>query len=401
MEKFLYKAKDDEGKTIKGAVEARDEKQAAQVIREKGLLVISLKKGQRGFATDVKGSVFARVGSSVKVSFTRQLSTMITAGLRVTEALEILEVQASPAMGRIVGEVLRDVEGGSSLAGALERHPEVFDEVYVALIRAGEAAGVLDKVLARLADNLEKQKEFRSRIKGAMIYPSIVIGGMVLVAAVMTMFVLPQMTTIYQEFQAELPLPTKILIAVSNFATHYWWLLIMLLVGFVFGFRVLSLNQEFRRKRDEFIFKLPVIGNLRKQVMLTEFTRIFGLLVGSGILIVDCLNIVSDSLQSPVYKQAVMDAKEEVEKGFPLASALARTGVFPPILSQMVSVGEETGKLDEVLTKVSTYFEQESEVAIKGLTTALEPLIMIVLGVGVGFLIIAIIMPIYNLTSQF
>ena len=401
MDKYEYKAKDNNGETRKGVVEAKDEKLAVKILRERGFFVISLKPKSKGFLAETKSGFLSRVSLSDRVNFTRQLSTMIMSGLPVTEALEILELQTSPAMAKVISEILRDVEGGGNLASSLEKHPEVFDQVYIALIRSGEAAGVLDKVLNRLADNLEKEKEFNSKVKGAMIYPIIVVSGMILVAAIMIIFVIPKMTKIYEEFQADLPAPTKILMAVSSFATNFWWLCLILIAGVIFGIRILSKNPQFKKRYDEMVFTLPIIGNLRKQIMLTEFTRTLGLLISAGILIVDAIEIVRHSLKSPVFEKAVTEAGKEVEKGLPLATALARAEVFPPILPQMIAVGEETGKLDEVLTKVSSYFDQEAETAVKGLTSALEPLIMVVLGLGVAFLMIAVIMPIYNLTNQF
>lgn len=401
MDKFQYKVKTDDGITHKGIVEATNIKNAARVLREKGFFIISIKPGGKEFSREVKGSIFSRISTNDKVNFTRQFSTMITAGLPITDALSILEVQASPAMGKIVSDILREVEGGGSLTTALEKHQDVFDQVYIALTRAGEQAGVLDKVLTRLADNLEKQKEFNSKLKGAMVYPAIVVGGMVIVAGIMIIFVIPKLTSIYDEFQAELPAMTKMLLAISRFATSYWWLALAMVASAVVGFRVLSKQPAYRKYTDQFLFRVPIIGKLKKLMVLTEFTRTLGLLVGSGILIVEALNIVKRSLGSSIFERAVSDASSEVERGLPLATALARSDVFPPLLPQMIAVGEETGKLDEVLGKISTYFEQEADVAVRGLTTALEPLIMIVLGVGVGFLIVAVIMPIYNLTSQF
>lgn len=401
MQKFNYYAKDKEGVTKRGVVEARDAKQAARVLREKEFLVISLNPKGKEISVEVKEVLFRRVSSSDRVNFTRQLSTMITAGLPITESLSILELQSRPTMAKVVGEVLREVESGGSLASALERHSDAFDQTYVALVKAGEAAGVLDKVLSRLADNLEKDREFNSRIKSAMIYPAIVIGGMVIVAAIMIIFVIPKLMVVYSEFQAELPLMTKILLRVSQFAAKFWWLGLIFLAGLVAGMRVLATQPEFKKYYDQFLFKIPLIGKLRRQIILTEFTRTLGLLVGAGILLVEALNIVRRSMGSLIYEKAIETTASEVEKGLSLAVAIARTEVFPPILPQMIAVGEETGKIDEVLAKVSAYFEQESDLMVKGLTAALEPLIMIVLGVGVGFLIIAVIMPIYNLTSKF
>jgi type IV pilus assembly protein PilC len=401
MEKFEYKAKNKEGKTLKGIVEATNEKQAVSVLRERGLLVINLKLKKESFGDTVKSTFFRKISLTDKVNFTRQLATMLTAGLRVTESLEILETQTSPAMRRIVEEIRRDIEGGRDLSSSLEKHPEAFDPVYVALVKAGESAGVLEKVLTRLADNLEKQKEFHGKIKSAMIYPIIIILGMMAVTGVMVIFVIPKMTALYEEFQTQLPLPTRILLGVSRFVSLFWWLILLMIGGLAVGFRILLKNSTFRKQYDQALFKLPILGNIRQKSILTEFTRTLGLLVGTGILIVDALRILKGSLGSLIYQEAIEKTAKEVEKGLPLASALAETGVFPFVLPQMISVGEETGKLDEVLQRVSNYFQQESENAVKGLTTAMEPIIMIILGIGVAFLMISVIMPIYNLTSQF
>ena len=400
MEKFKYKAKDKEGKTVQGLVEASSITQAAKILREKDLLVVFLFPKGESLTTQVKKGL-GRVTMQDKVNFTRQLSTMINAGLTITESLSILENQANPAMGQLLNDVVREVEGGGNFADALEKHPKVFDQIYVALIRSGEAAGVLDKILLRLADNLEKNSEFRRRIKGAMVYPIIVVGGMIGVMAIMMIFVIPKLTMVYEEFQADLPVSTKILIGVSKFASHFWWIVLIILAGLVFLVRLLAQNLQFKKQLDGLTFKLPIIGKLRKGMMLTEFTRTLGLLIGSGILIVEAIDVTRKSLGSPNYEEKMEQASKEVEKGLPLATALARTEIFPPILPQMIAVGEETGKLDEVLGKVSTYFEQEADAAVKGLTTAIEPIIMIVLGIGVGFLMISIIMPIYNLTNKF
>ena len=401
MEKFEYKAKNKQGKTLKGIVEAPDEKQAANILRERELLVIWLKIKKENLGETLKRTLFRKISLTDKVNFTRQLATMLNAGLRVTEALEILENQSSPAMRKIVEEIRRDIEGGSDLSSSLGKHPDPFDPVYVALVKAGESAGVLEKVLGRLADNLEKQKEFQGKIKSAMIYPAIIILGMVAVAGIMIIFVIPKMTAIYEEFQAQLPLPTRILLSISRLVTFFWWLILVIIGGLIVGVRALLKNPTFRKQYDQVLFKLPIFGNIRQKSILTEFTRTLGLLVGTGILIVDALRILKGSLGSPIYQEAIEQVGKEVEKGLPLASALAETGVFPFVLPQMISVGEETGKLDEVLQRVSNYFQQESENAVKGLTSAMEPIIMIILGIGVAFLMISVIMPIYNLTSQF
>jgi type IV pilus assembly protein PilC len=399
MNKFSYKAKDEKGKLVTGVVEAANEKQAIQLLRARKLLVISLSPKKEASLLKIKA--FQRIKMDDKVNFSRQLATMVTAGLPLTEALSVLETQASPAMKPVISEILRQVEGGGNLADALEKHPQAFDQIYVALVRAGEAAGILDKILNRLAKNLEKERDFQSKVKGAMVYPAIIVTGMVIVALIMIIFVIPRLTVLYEEFEAELPFITKALLSVSKFLSSFWWLGISLFAGFLYLLRLLSRSPGLKKRYDEIYFRLPILGNLRRQIMLTEFTRTLGLLVGAGILIVEALNIVQKSMGSPLYEEALGKAMKQVERGYPLATALAQTEIFPPLLPQMVAVGEQTGKVDEVLGKISAYFEQEAATLVKGLTTALEPIILIVLGVGVGFLIVAVIMPIYNLTSQF
>lgn len=401
MKKFNYRAKDKEGKILTGLVEARDEKQALALLHERDLTVISLSSYKEKVGLKSAAKIFQKASFSDVVNFTRQLSTMVTAGLSLTDALSLLEIQLSPAMGKIIGEVLRKVEGGKSLADALAPYPKVFSKVYVALIRAGESAGVLDEVLGRVADNLEKARGFKSKVKGALIYPAIIMVAMVAVAAVMMIFVLPKMMTLYEEFEAELPVATKILMSLSKFSVSFWWLGLLLIFGLIYGVSAWRKTKIGRRQYSQLLFKIPIFGELNKKLILTEFTRTLGLLVSAGISIIEALNIVAETTGNEVYKEEIGLAAKKVEKGFPLAVSLAESENFPPIVTQMISVGEETGKVDEVLTKLSSYFEIEAEQAIKALTTAIEPLIIVILGIGVGFLVIAIIMPIYNLTSQF
>lgn len=401
MKKFNYRAKDKEGKILTGLVEARDEKQALALLHERDLTVISLSSYKEKVGLKSAAKIFQKASFSDVVNFTRQLSTMVTAGLSLTDALSLLEIQLSPAMGKIIGEVLRKVEGGKSLADALAPYPKVFSKVYVALIRAGESAGVLDEVLGRVADNLEKARGFKSKVKGALIYPAIIMVAMVAVAAVMMIFVLPKMMTLYEEFEAELPVATKILMSLSKFSVSFWWLGLLFIFGLIYGVSAWRKTKIGRRQYSQLLFKIPIFGELNKKLILTEFTRTLGLLVSAGISIIEALNIVAETTGNEVYKEEIGLAAKKVEKGFPLAVSLAESENFPPIVTQMISVGEETGKVDEVLTKLSSYFEIEAEQAIKALTTAIEPLIIVILGIGVGFLVIAIIMPIYNLTSQF
>ncbi len=401
MDKFIYKAKNVEGKTITGRVEAQDEKGAVELVRQRKMVVIELKPYKERGEIPIISKFFSGIKYDQVVNFTRQLSTMITAGLSVTEALSILESQSEKALSLVIAQVLRDVEGGMALGASLEKHPKVFSKVYVALVRVGEAAGVLDRVLRRLAINLEKEREFRGKVKGALIYPAIVMIGMGVVAIVMMVFVIPKLTNMYKDFGANLPMATLVLMTISGFVVRWWWLFLILTAASVLAFRAWLKTPIGRMQFDLWLFKIPIIGPLRTQVILTDFTRTMGLLIGTGVSVLEGLEIVRMTLDSAVYEQGVGEAAKAVEKGFPLGMTLAQDVHFPPVVSQMVSVGEETGKLDEVLKKLARYFETESAEKIKSLTTAIEPLIMILLGVGVGFLVVAVILPIYNLTSQF
>jgi len=402
VERFEYKAKTKEGKDAKGKVEARDLASALGVLREKGMVVVEIKpvnevSGVLGKTT----TMMQKVSGDDIVAFTRQFSTMVASGLALTESLSVLEMQSRPAMSRVISEVLREVQGGNTLADAMDKQSQVFSGVYVSLIRAGEASGALDEVLKRLADNLEKQKEFKGKVKGALIYPVIVVIGMIAVTVVMMVFVIPKLADMYQDFDADLPWMTQLLIAVSNMFQTLWPVMLLGSILAGAGFFYWKSTPVGRKNFDTFVLKLPVFGKLQSEIVLAEMARTLSLLVGAGISLLDALEIVGGVLGNKVFEEAIDESMKQVKKGMPLSVTLARANVFPPLLPNMVAVGEETGKMDEVLMKVANYFEVESEHTVKNLTTALEPIIMIVLGLGVGFLVISIIMPIYQLTSQF
>jgi len=401
MLNFSYKAKDQTGKEVKGLVEAQDKKQALTILHEKQFTPFFIKEEGENFLGYFYNKFVKKVSQGEVAVFTRQIATMINAGLPLTEALTILSSQGKGLLQEAIGVILRDVEGGSNLADALQKHPKIFSPVYIALVRAGESAGVLDNILTRLADNLEAQREFNSKIKGALTYPIIILVGMGGVIFIMMVFVIPKLTVLYTEFNAKLPKATQILITFSTFAAKFWWLIILVVVGLAYVFRILNKNRDTKRKLDELKFKIPIYGKLQNQIVLAEFTRTLGLLVGAGVSIVEALQISSKTASNIKIEEGILEASKQVEKGFPLSVTISTNPFFPKILSQMLTVGEETGKVDEVLLKVAKFFQSESDESLKGLTSAIEPLIMVIMGVEVGFLAIAIILPIYNLTSAF
>lgn len=398
MERFRFRARTSVGELRKGIVEAQSEATAVQVLRDQKLIIIELHK------LSTSQSIFS-FGNKVKfediVNFTRQLSTMIGAGLPLTDALSILQVQVPPALQTIVADVLRSIEGGSTFADALTHHTETFSRVYISLVRAGEAAGVLDTILVRLADTLEKQREFQEKTKGAMIYPVIVLIGMLVVVTVMMIFVLPKLTLMYKDFDVKLPFITQMLINTSDFMSRYWYVMAVLVTAGIYVFKQWKKTKAGAYQHDVLVLKMPVFGKIKSMVLMTEFTRTLALLASAGVSLVESLGIVKEVADSEVMRRALAEVAKDVEKGNPLATSLAKHPVFPMIVSQMTSVGEQTGKLDEILNRVAGYFEAESEHAIKNMSTAMEPMIMLALGIGVGFLVVAIIVPIYNLTSAF
>ena len=401
MPLYSYKAFTADGKETRGIVEAPAEDQAVRLLKEKQLVVASLTQtGESPFAGVV--AKLQRVGFSDIVNFTRQLSTMITAGLSLPQALSILREQTTnPEFAKVLLDIEHQIVGGGNLADALSKYPDHFTAIYVSLIRAGESSGLLDKVLTRLAETMESQREFNSKVQGAMIYPIIIIAGMIIVSGVMMVVVVPKLTELYKDFGISLPMTTQILITVSNFVIRFWWLMIIGAIGGGILFRKWKKTPVGERIIDTYMLKIPVFGNLQKKIILVEFTRTLSMLLSAGIHILDAFKTLKNSLGNVLYRDAIEDIGKKVEKGFTLGDTFKSHKEFPPIVSQMMKVGEETGKMDDTLLKLSVYFQSETENLVKGLTTAIEPIIMVFLGVGVGFIVISVITPIYNLTAQF
>jgi type IV pilus assembly protein PilC len=399
---FQYKARSTDNKVAYGLVEAPNEAVAAKLLHDKQLFVITLRQSRNQATLDILRQHFQKVGFGDIVNFTRQLATMVVAGLSIPEALSILRAQTTnKTFITMLENVEHQIVSGGTLADALSKYPQMFSNSYIALVRAGESSGTLDKVMTRLADIMESQREFRSKVKGAMIYPIIIIIAMIVVVFIMMTVVVPKLTDLYKDFNMDLPVSTKILMGTSSFFVHFWWLLIICIVGGVIGFGAWRKTPEGELIIDTLVLKIPLFGNLQKKIMLVEFTRTLGMLVAAGIHILEGLQILRASLDNVLFRNAISEIAKRVEKGFPLGDTFAQYQIFPPIVSQMMKVGEETGKLDDTLMKLSRYFESETESLVKGLTTAIEPIIMVILGVGVGFIVISVITPIYNLTSSF
>lgn len=396
---FIYKAKDLKGELHKGEIESSDVHLASAILRKKGLVVIDLKEviSKENFFS----KIFNQISFEDQVTVTRQLATMVGAGLVLSESIDILQEQEDNKRLKVVlQEISRDLKGGLTFAQALGKHSDVFPPLYINLVKSGEASGKLDEVLLKMSDSMEKEREFRSRIKGAMIYPAVVIIMMLAVMVIMMVFVIPRLTDLYKQSSIELPLPTKILISVSDFMINYWWLIILFIILGIYGFRKWVKTPRGKFLFDSNLLKVPVIGKVATDVTLTNFCRTFGLLIGAGIPLLDSINIVADVTENDEFKLELRKAYSGVARGLPFSTLLSAQ-IFPRIVPQMVKVGEETGKMDEVFFKLASFFESESDEMVKNLTVAIEPIILVVLGIGVGFLVISIILPIYKLTTSF
>ena len=400
MAEFNYHAKDIDGVNHTGSVQSPDVHSAAVTLRKKGLIVIAINLKGEG-ANSFLNKFFNKVSFTDLVIITRQLATMVSAGLVLSEAIDILvEQQSNKTLKRALEEISEDIKGGLTLAQAFGKYPNIFPRLYVNLVKSGEALGKLDQVLVQMADGLEKEREFKSRVKGAMIYPIVVISMMFIVVIIMMVFVIPKLVTLYSQSTIDLPLPTKILIATSNLFVHFWWLIIITVAGLIFGIKRWNKTPEGNMFLGKLLLKTPLVGKIISNVTLTNFNRTFGLLTSAGIPLLESIGIVSEQTDNPVYRNYLKDAYAGVEKGLPFSSLL-NGDVFPKIVSQMVRVGEETGKVDEIFFKLAEYFESESDHLVKNLTVAIEPIILVILGIGVAFLVISIILPIYKLTTSF
>lgn len=401
---FEYTVSDQAHKKYKGILEISSRKEAIRTLKEKNYFIISLK--EKISLSDIYYKYFPQTKLKLPfnrlVDFTRQLGIMVNAGLSLVDALSIMTRQTKDvSQKQLIGVLLDKIKAGESFSNALQWYPDTFQNFYIALVKAGESSGKLDEVLLRLAENLERSREFKGKIMNALLYPTVVVGAIFVVGFIMATFVLPKLLDLYKTFKVDLPTTTKILIAVSNFSSNYWPLIIVFAAGFVVYIRILLTNKKSRAKIDGILLKLPVLGDVIQKSVLVETTRTLAILLHSGVPLLEGLTIATKTTDNIVYQHSLANIQRSVEKGTSLGDALAQENVFPEIFVQMTGVGEKTGKLDDTLLRLSKYFQMESELAIKAATTLIEPLILIFLGLGVGFLVISVLTPIYSLTGSF
>ncbi len=397
---FQYKAVKN-GKTVTKKIEASSVESVNEYLQKNDYMPISISEVVESKFTFLD-NLTQKVDFNDIVDLTRQVALMLNAGLTLIDSLEILKKQTTKmVLKKLIEDISTKIKGGSSFSVALLDYSNIFSKLYISLVRSGEASGKLGEILLRLADNLEKEREFKSKLRGALVYPVIVIIGMFIVMFIMVTFVLPKLLGLYKDFNVELPVTTKILIAVSSFSARFWPIVMVLIFAGTYFLKKYLATKSGKNQFDRFALKLPVFGRIISISALVESTRTLAILISSGISILDALSIVVDATENSVYQQAFLTVSHKVEKGLSMGTAFEQEEIFPPILVQMSQVGEQTGKLDDTLFRLSKYFEMESEMATKTMTTLIEPLILVVLGVGVGFLVMSVITPIYNLTNSF
>lgn len=399
---FEYTAIDLHHRKIKGILEAVNEQEVKMLLKEKKLFIVDIQERSSALPFQFGQKPKGKLNFNQLVDFTRQMGIMINAGLSIVDSLNIIANQSTNFNEKLVVTKLEDhIKSGTTLSEGMKDFGNSFPGYYLSLIKAGESSGKLDEVFMRLADNLEKSKEFRGKVMGALIYPIVVVIAIVVVAFIMMTFVLPKLLEMYKNFNVDLPFTTQMIIYVSNFSQQFWPLIIIAVGVIAVVIKQFLRNPKNKRMLDLYTLKIPVFGDIIKKSVLVESTRTLAVLIKSGVPILEGIDIIKNTTGNSVYRDAFAMVHLSIEKGRTLGDALADTELFPSIMIQMASVGERSGKMDDTLMRLSNYFQMETEIAVKTATTLIEPMILVVLGLGVGFLVVSVLTPIYNLTSSF
>jgi type IV pilus assembly protein PilC len=401
MATFAYVGRSKSGAVKKGELVAKSRDEAVEQLRKQSVVVTSLeeKAAKEGFNF--------KLGSGVSekdlVIFTRQFGTMINAGLPLIQCLEILSTQSeNAALRKSVGEIKLQVEGGSTFSDALRKHPKIFDDLYVNMVHAGEVGGLLDTILGRLSKHIEKAMKLKGQIKSALVYPAAIVGIATIVITVLMIWVIPVFEKMFKEMSGgkmALPGPTQLVIDMSNFVQGNWYILLGAVVGIVVAVKKYYATPQGRLTIDKFLLKLPVFGDLIRKASVAKFTRTLGTLLSSGVPLLEALTICAKTSGNKVVEGALLDAKVSISGGKTISDPLAKSGTFPKMVTHMISVGESTGALDSMLGKIADFYEDEVDQAVTNLTALLEPMMMVFLGVTVGFIVVAMYLPIFTMAS--
>ena len=403
MPTFLWEGKTAQGKAMKGELEAPNLEAVISLLRDRRIRPVASRIREKGTGLE-KEITIPGFGEKVKPKevslFTRQFATMIDAGLPIVQCLNILTEQSeSKLLRRTIRIIQKDVEGGSTLADALAKHPKIFDDLYVNMVQAGEAGGVLNTILNRVALFIEKATKLKKKVKGAMIYPSAIIAVAVIVVAILLVFVIPVFAELYGSMGKALPVPTQITINISNWFVANWYFMFGGLIGIVIAIRAYYQTEQGRMNIDQVMLRLPIVGDLLRKVAVARFSQNMAILLSSGVPILDGLAITARTAGNRVVERAIMDARVSISQGKTVAEPLRESKIFPPMVCQMVAVGENTGGLDGMLRKVAELYEEEVDDAVANLTALMEPMIMVILGVILGGLVISMYLPIFQMGS--
>ncbi len=396
---FVWSGKTRQGEVQKGELVAKTRDEAIAQLRKQNILATSVQPK----AAEKKGLLGGFGGGASDkdiVIFTRQFSTMIDAGLPLVQCLEILSNQTeNKVLAKTIGLVRADVEGGSTYADALRKFPKVFDELYVNMVAAGEAGGILDTILSRLAKHIEKSMKLKKEIKSAMVYPSVIISVAVIVISVLMVWVIPIFASMFSDFGGVLPLPTRIVMAASTFMKSNIIFIVLAAVGAGYGVKRYYGTLSGKRLIDRNALKVPVVGDLIRKAAVAKFTRTLGTLISSGVPILDGLTIVAKTAGNKTVEEALITARQSISEGKTVSEPLGQSKVFPPMVIQMIAVGETTGALDAMLSKIADFYDDEVDSAVAALTSLLEPMLMVFLGITIGFIVVAMYLPIFQMGS--
>ncbi len=397
MPTFTYSARPVAGGDIRtGEIELKTKEEVFSYLHRQKLIPVAVREKPREFSISLGGGINTRD----VVIFTRQFATMINAGLPLVQSLEILAEQTeNEAFQKVIREVLYDVESGNTLADAMGKHPKAFSKLFVSMVSAGEAGGILDTILLRLAVFMEKADALTRKVKGAMVYPGVVLSVAVIAVAILLIFVIPTFQTMFASAGIPLPLPTQIVIAMSAFLQAWWWAVIAGAVALFFGIRQFYRTDQGELLIDGLMLRTPILGDVQRKAAVARFTRTLGTLVSSGVAILDGLEITAKTAGNRVIQDAVMNSRSSIAGGDTISGPLKESGAFPPMVVQMINVGEQTGGLDEMLSKIADFYDDEVDTAVTGLLSVMEPIMIVVLGVIVGGMIVAMYLPIFDMVG--
>ncbi len=396
---YAYEVRDRQGKLVTGTLEGESEAAVVSKLRQMGYIVVNIKeKAEKGLNLSFGG--LKRIKSKDLTVFSRQFATMINSGLSLTKSLNILGEQTQNSrLAKLIIEVKQDVESGRALSEALSKHTKTFPSIFISMVRAGETGGILDQVLLRIAEHFEKESALRSRIRSAMAYPIAMFVFSMLIVFIMVTFIVPMFVKMFSQLGGTLPLPTRILLVVSGAIRKGFIVWILMTVGAIYGFRKYGATEKGRYTIDNLKTRLPVFGQLSKKIAIARFTRTFGTLVSSGVSILQALEIVGEAAGNAVVARAVKHTRTSIKEGETIASPLSQSPIFPPMVVHMISVGEETGSLDAMLIKIADFYDEEVATMVESLTSMIEPLMIMVMGIVLGFIVVSLYMPMFNVIT--